>query len=887
MADGTPVVDQAASHALETQDSYDPVASGASAQFFADLPPEISARYEVLRALGRGASGIVYQGRDRETGDIVAIKLLRPDLATSPGVMERFKNELRLARQITHQNVCRIHEFQRAGTTAFITMESVDGESLRSLLGRRRKLPWREALRIIDGICAGLEAAHRRGIIHRDLKPANVMVQADGQVKVMDFGIAQTVRDDDTLTHAIVGTPLYMSPEQAAGRPAGLQSDIYSAGLILYESLTGEHPLFAESRSAVLLRQMRDTPLPICEVDPSIPASIEEIVERCLEKKTELRYASIEELRAALAQAAAAPTQSAWPFKRIAMVAALVIFNIAALWVPLRGRIAHATSRPNLAVLPCAESPVHPEDRAYCDGVAEMLASRLAKSADLNVVPLREVLDRRVKTARAAREELGAKLVLTAAFERSNGQARVQLSVVSTGDAEPPRSETIIASLADSNALQNEIVAAAARILNVSLPSPPQGATKQNPAKPPSPALDLYTQGRGYLQESDKAENLASAILLFEDAVRQDPKFALAYAAIADADQRKFRVTRDKKWLDDALKACQRAVDLDGSLPEGQTCLGQALAAQGQYEEAVAHYRLALSKAPANDLAARGLAEAYGKLNRLNDAEAAFRAATVERPQYYAAYSWLGAFYMQQTCYPQAADAFRKVVTLAPDGFRGYSNLGGALITEGDYAEAVRVLEKSLAIRVTDSGLNNLGVADLSLHRYAEAASVFQQAISFGPKRYPIWGNLAQARYFANQRAAAATAYRRARELAQDELRVNPREAKVAADLARFSARLGDGDAARSYLSQALSLAPDNGGVLLTAAFTRAQLGDRDGTLELIARAFAAGEPLSEVDDAPDFDLLHNDPRYREILRKQSKLPLGGQSCRLTQTAKR
>src|SRR6266404_2456887 len=171
----------------------------------AEAPVEISDRYELIRELGRGGTGIVYKARDRETGVLLAVKVLKAEIAANPAALERFKNELRLARQITHPNVCRIYEFQRVGDTAFITMEAVEGESLRHVLERRGKLPSDEAVRILIAVCEGLEAAHQRGIIHRDLKPENIMVGSDGQVKVMDFGLAHLLRDDTADAGKIAG----------------------------------------------------------------------------------------------------------------------------------------------------------------------------------------------------------------------------------------------------------------------------------------------------------------------------------------------------------------------------------------------------------------------------------------------------------------------------------------------------------------------------------------------------------------------------------------------------------------------------------------------------------------------------------------------------------
>ena len=202
-------------------------------------PSELAARYEFLEEAGRGGMGVVYKARDRETGELVAIKVLRPEVAADRLAADRFINEVRLSRRITHKNVCRVYEFTRAGSVAYLSMEYVEGESLRSILSRVGAVNTRKGVQIARQICAALGEAHAQGIIHRDLKPENVMLDRSGNVKVMDFGIARLLDSAATSTGGVMGTPAYMAPEQAESRPLDPRTDIYAVGLILYELLTG------------------------------------------------------------------------------------------------------------------------------------------------------------------------------------------------------------------------------------------------------------------------------------------------------------------------------------------------------------------------------------------------------------------------------------------------------------------------------------------------------------------------------------------------------------------------------------------------------------------------------------------------------------------------
>jgi serine/threonine protein kinase len=271
----------------------------------------LSQRYEILAEAGQGSMGNVYKARDRETREIVALKLLKSEIASDQTMIERFKNELLFARKITHKNVCRVYEFNRAGPVAYTSMEFVEGESLRSVLNRFGGLPARKAVDLVGQICSGLREAHAQGIVHRDLKPENVMIDGQGNVKIMDFGIARSMEAVTRLTGSMVGTPAYMAPEQVAGKAVDYRTDIYSLGLIMYELFTGAQAFQAENAVAVALKQMRESPIPPHEIEPLVPVPIERAILKCLEKEPAKRFQSIAELEAALrsplAPAAAQP----------------------------------------------------------------------------------------------------------------------------------------------------------------------------------------------------------------------------------------------------------------------------------------------------------------------------------------------------------------------------------------------------------------------------------------------------------------------------------------------------------------------------------------------------------------------------------------------------
>jgi serine/threonine protein kinase len=258
-------------------------------------------RYEILQLLGEGGMGAVYKAADREIERFVALKVIRPELASNPSILERFKQELRLAHQVTHRNVIRIYDLSEASGVKFITMEFIEGKDLRTLIREKKKFAPEEAVDIIQQVCQALDAAHSVGVIHRDLKPQNIMQDGSGRILVMDFGLARTLGGDGmTQTGAIVGTMEYMSPEQALAKDLDQRSDLFALGLILYEMLTGQTPFHAESALASLIKRTQERAIPVSDIDAQIPGALSGIVSKCLERDLNLRYQSAAEILADL-----------------------------------------------------------------------------------------------------------------------------------------------------------------------------------------------------------------------------------------------------------------------------------------------------------------------------------------------------------------------------------------------------------------------------------------------------------------------------------------------------------------------------------------------------------------------------------------------------------
>ena len=315
---------------------------------------DFGTRYRIIEEIGRGGMGRVYKAYDKELNKVVALKMIRPEHFANPEAVKLFKKELLLAQEVTNKNVIRIHDIGEANGIKYISMPFIEGLTLKDYIRTSRKVSIDTALHIIQQICNGLNAAHEKGILHRDLKTRNIMVDHEGQVYILDFGIARSLISDEisSLEGKIVGTPEYISPEQAQAKPTDQRSDIYSLGIVMYELLTGKIPFSGDTTSDLLIQQITAVPRNPSEFNPDIPQFMEKIILKCLEKDPANRYQSFQEICDALSKPVLLPS-------------------------PLKNSI---------AVLPFQNISYEPNQDYFCDGMTEQLICNLANLKDLKVI---------------------------------------------------------------------------------------------------------------------------------------------------------------------------------------------------------------------------------------------------------------------------------------------------------------------------------------------------------------------------------------------------------------------------------------------------------------------------------------------------------------------
>ena len=864
--------------------------------------------YSVLDPLGSGGMGEVYRALDTRLGREVAIKGLPEEFSRDPARLSRFEREARMLAALNHPSVAAIYGLEEVDGTKFIVMELVPGDTLSEKLARGG-LALDESLGIARQIAEALEAAHERGIIHRDLKPANIKVTPEGRVKVLDLGLAkafdakETGSDSDaslsptlvlegTQPGVILGTAEFMSPEQARGKTVDKRTDIWAFGCIVYEMLTGRRAFTGETATDVLAAIV--TSEPRWDLLPAAtPPRIRDLLGRCLQKDPSRRLRDIGDARIEIeetlaevvphravrpgisapsgeAAPAEAPRRRGRPVRLAAVAATLAALALFATWRALQtARASRVPAQKYLAVLPFRDLSGVPGGQLIGDGLVETVSARLQNVAGIQVVtPSAAVAmsDRESDPYQIARK-LGANLVLRGAVQREADRVRISYSLLSTADRVPLASDTMEGSASELFAVQDRLAEKLVGALGLSS----KARRTPTPVGLDTASLqERYLTAIGSLQRYDRAASVDQAVSLLEALAAERPAAPLVQAALGRAYLARFNLTHERRWVDLASSACDRARQLQPGSPEVNVTAGELYLRTGKPADAVTAYRRALAAQPNNFDAMLGLARAYDANGDTKHSEETYKRAIELQPAHFAGYSKLAGFYFNHGRREAAAEMFRKVTELTPDNARAFANLGACYFALGQFDRALEVFQKSLALEPTDLAYSNVGTVQYYLGRYPESAAAFEKSLALSPSHYQNWANLGDAlRLIPGREDKAAEAYAKAIALTRGELATNPDDSLVQSYLALCLAKTGRAAEARDHLRKSLASGPDPPELLFNAAVVANRSARPADALDYLARAVRAGFNAAIIQNEPELANLKSRGDFDKILKER------------------
>jgi len=646
----------------------------------------LASRYEVIEELGRGGMGKVYRVLDKKIEEEVALKLLNPEIGVDEKTIERFRNELKFARKISQRNVCRMYDLSEEEGTHFITMEYVPGEDLKSTIRRMGQLSVGKAIFIAKQVCDGLSEAHQLGVVHRDLKPQNIMIDKKGNARIMDFGIARSLEVKGlTDTGMMIGTPEYMSPEQAEGRDVDLRSDIYSLGIILYEMVTGRVPFEGDTPLSIALKHKVEIPRNPKEINDQIPEDLSRVILICMEKDKEKRYKRTEEILSELKKIEKGlPTTERIVPKR----------------KPEAEKIVEIEWENSIAVLPFADLSQEKDQEYFCDGMTEDIITKLSRIGELKVISRTSVM-RYKNTDKDIKEigrELGVATILEGTIRKEKDKIRASAELINVEDGFHLWADTYDRKLESVFEVQDDVSKAIADALKVKLTPETIEALKTGRPKNIE-AYEYNLKGIHFIDSkyiiSQREEDFETAIKMFRKATEIDPNYALAYGGLGWAYQHHYQITGKKKDIRLVLKNCEIAYELDPNLAQTNVAIAWVFYAQGEYDKAYQSYKKALEINPNIPALNHVIAFFFRSLGLLHQAiEYTTRNIELD-PFFLPSHSLRARCLMYLGVFEKAAISIEKALEIEPDNFWSLLDQSILFIMKKKYDRAEGLLTRA------------------------------------------------------------------------------------------------------------------------------------------------------------------------------------------------
>jgi serine/threonine protein kinase/Tfp pilus assembly protein PilF len=697
-----------------------------------EIPPEklirgttFASRYEIIEELGRGGMGRVYKAFDEQLKEEVALKLLKSEIASDKKILDRFSNELKIARKIAHKNVGRMYELMEDNGIYFITMEYIPGQDLKGLIKQTGKLGIGTAISLAQQVSEGLAEAHRLGVVHRDLKPQNIMVDRDGNARIMDFGIARR-ESASSLTEegAVIGTPDYMSPEQVDGIETDKRADIYSLGVMIYEMVTGRTPFQGDSAMSVALKHKTDAPVNPREINAQVPENLSRLIIKCMEKDREKRFQSAEELLSDLAAFELEPRgEGETPEEK----------------KPDASISEERVIQNSIAVLPFKDMSPQKDQDYFCEGLAEELINALTQVKDLKVAARTSSFSFKGKEEdiREIGRVLNVGSVLEGSIQKSGKNLRITTQLINVADGYHIWSERFDRTDDNIFAIQDEIsMAVVDKLKGELLETDREKITKRYTAN--KDALNLFLKGRYFFNRRYQGD-MIKAVEYFHKAIDIDPDYALPYVVTADVFNimGQWAFIHPREAYSQSKAMLQKALEFDDSLSEAYSSLAfLTMAYEWNFSEAKKYFRRSIELNPQNAFAHGWYAQILAYEGKKDLAVEESKKAVECDPLFSVIQACYGVVLALIGQVQEGREQIEKAIAMNPDQPMTYLFQGIICLLNPSVPEkAIEYLKKSAEFGMT-SAHGWLGAAHALTGRKNEALEILEKLDRIEKERY-------------------------------------------------------------------------------------------------------------------------------------------------------